>query len=108
LARCWCGAIEDRSHLAIETIIGVVFSAALAVGSLIHHRRRSDRSAVWRRRCAVGRRSGVRPRHAGAVTVFVLRRRHALVIALVVAGHRPDDWHRRQAAEFVVLWQCLL
>src|SRR6266571_176899 len=28
-------AIEDRSHLAIETIIGVIFSAALAVGSLI-------------------------------------------------------------------------
>src|ERR1044072_4848342 len=28
-------AIEDRSHLALETIIGVVFSAALAVGSLL-------------------------------------------------------------------------
>src|SRR5258708_749832 len=28
-------AIEDRSHLALETIIGVVFSGALAIGSLI-------------------------------------------------------------------------
>src|SRR4029077_6450385 len=28
-------AIEDRSRLATETIIGVIFSAALAVGSLV-------------------------------------------------------------------------
>src|ERR1700745_2425116 len=28
-------AIEDRSHLALETIIGVVFSGALAIGSLM-------------------------------------------------------------------------
>src|SRR2546425_13327332 len=28
-------AVEDRSHLATETVIGVVFSAALAVGSMI-------------------------------------------------------------------------
>ena len=28
-------AVEDRSHLATETIIGVIFSAALAIGSMI-------------------------------------------------------------------------
>src|SRR5262244_2333707 len=28
-------AIQDRSHLALETIIGVVFSGALAIGSLM-------------------------------------------------------------------------
>jgi len=33
-------AIEERSHLALETIIGVVFSAALAVGSLMRSEER--------------------------------------------------------------------
>jgi len=77
-------AVEDRSHLATETVIGVVFSAALAVGSMITSGddllealfggatgTPSSAEIVFGVLAAVG------------VTVFVLRRKHALVITLV-------------------------
>jgi ABC-type Mn2+/Zn2+ transport system permease subunit len=76
-------AIEDRSHLAIETIIGVVFSAALAVGSLITtgddlvEALFGGAGTLSRSEVAFGVLT------AGAVTSFVLMRRHALVVALV-------------------------
>jgi zinc transport system permease protein len=76
-------AIEDRTHLAIETIIGVIFSTALAVGSLIT----SGDALIEALFGGAGLPSlaelifGVTA--AGAVTLFVFLRRHALVVALV-------------------------
>ena len=76
-------AIEDRSHLALETIIGVVFSAALAVGSLMTSGEDliealfGGGGAISRAEVVFGFLA------AAAVTVFVLLQRHALIIALV-------------------------
>jgi len=77
-------AIEDRSHLATETIIGVIFSAALAIGSMIT-------SGDDLLEALFGGTTGApSPTEivfgllaAAAVTLFVLRRKHALVVTLV-------------------------
>jgi zinc transport system permease protein len=76
-------ALEEQAREATETMIGVVFSAALAVGSLIT----SGDSLIealfggagtltWQEALfgLVG---------AGAVVVFIVARRHALVVMLV-------------------------
>jgi ABC-type Mn2+/Zn2+ transport system permease subunit len=76
-------AIEDRSHLALETIIGVVFSAALAIGSLMT----TGEDLIEALFGGVGTVS--RPEvvfgvlTAAAVTLFVLLQRHALIVTLV-------------------------
>ena len=77
-------ALEDRSRLATETIIGVIFSTALAIGSVITS---GDDLIEALFGGASGRPSAL---EAGfglvasiAVTVFVLRRKRALVVALV-------------------------
>lgn len=76
-------AIDDRSRLTTETIIGVVFSAALAIGSMLasgedlidalfgHAGTLSWPEAVFG--LAV----------SAAVVVFVMRRKNALVVTLV-------------------------
>jgi ABC-type Mn2+/Zn2+ transport system permease subunit len=76
-------AIEDRSHLAIETIIGVVFSAALAVGSLITTGDDLIEALFGGATALSGAEVAFGLATASAVTLFVLRRRHALVVALV-------------------------
>ena len=76
-------AIEDRSHLAIETIIGVVFSGALAIGSLMT----TGEDLIEALFGGAGRVS--RPEFvfgvaaAAAVTFFMLRWRRALIVTLV-------------------------
>lgn len=76
-------AIEERSHLALETIIGVVFSAALAIGSLMTTGEDliealfGGSSMVSRTETIFGVAA------AAAVTAFVLIERHALIVTLV-------------------------
>ena len=76
-------AIEDRSHLALETIIGVVFSGALAIGSLMT----TGEDLLEALLGGAGMVSlpeivfGVLT--AAAVTIFVLWQRHALIVTLV-------------------------
>jgi ABC-type Mn2+/Zn2+ transport system permease subunit len=76
-------AIEDRSRLATETIVGVVFSIALAVGSMITSGedlidalfgggRALTRGELW---------FGLTI--AAVIITFMLRRKHALVLTLV-------------------------
>jgi zinc transport system permease protein len=75
--------IEDRSSLATETIIGVVFSAALAIGSLLT----SGEDLVEALFGGAGAPSmseavfGVVA--AAAVMAFVMWRKHALIVTLV-------------------------
>lgn len=76
-------AIEDRSHLALETIIGVVFSGALAIGSLMT----TGEDLIDALFGGAGVVSlaeivfGVLT--AAAVTIFVVWQRHALIVTLV-------------------------
>jgi ABC-type Mn2+/Zn2+ transport system permease subunit len=76
-------AIEDRSHLALETIIGVVFSGALAIGSLMT----TGEDLIDALFGGAGMVSvaeivfGVLT--AAAVTIFVVWQRHALIVTLV-------------------------
>jgi len=76
-------AIEDRSNLALETIIGVVFSGALAIGSLITSGEDlldalfGGTSALSLPEIVFGVLTSV------AVTLFVLFQRHALIVTLV-------------------------
>ena len=76
--------LEDRSRLATETIIGVLFSAALAVGTLftsgddlIEALFGGETGAISRLEVGFGLVA------AAVVTVFMLTRKHALVVALV-------------------------
>ena len=77
-------ALEDRSRLATETIIGVIFSAALAVGSVITS---GDDLIEALFGGASGRPSALESAFglvaAIAVTTFILRRKRALVVTLV-------------------------
>ena len=76
-------AIEDRSRLATETIIGVIFSAALAVGSLVT----SGEDLIEALFGGAGNPSGLETAFglfaAVGVMLFIWRRKNALVIALV-------------------------
>jgi zinc transport system permease protein len=76
-------AIEDRSRLATETIIGVIFSAALAVGSLVT----SGEDLIEALFGGAGTPSRLETTFgliaALAVMLFVWHRKNALVIALV-------------------------
>jgi len=75
--------LEERSRLATETVIGIVFSAALAIGSMIT----SGEDLVEALFGGVGAFTRTELIFglvaAGAVVVFILTRKHALVIALV-------------------------
>jgi ABC-type Mn2+/Zn2+ transport system permease subunit len=76
-------ALEERSRLATETTIGVIFSAALAVGSLMTTGEDLIEALFG------GTDAPSRPEMlfglvaASAVMLFVLVRKHALVIGLV-------------------------
>ena len=75
--------IEDRSHVATETIVGVIFSAALAIGSMIT----SGENLIEALFGSVDVLSlpevlfGLAG--AGAVIAFVVSQKNALVVALV-------------------------
>ena len=76
-------ALENRARLATETIIGVVFSAALAVGSMIASGENliealfGGGGALSRLEIAFGLIA------ATSVVSFILKEKHALVLALV-------------------------
>ena len=76
-------ALEDRARVATETLIGVVFSTALAIGSLIASGENlidalfGGGGAASRFEAAIGLAA------AAAVITFVVRQKHALVLALV-------------------------
>ena len=76
-------ALEDRARLATETIIGVVFSAALAVGSMITSGENlietlfGGGGALSRLEIAFGLIA------ATAVVSFMVKKKHALVLALI-------------------------
>lgn len=76
-------ALENRARLATETVIGVVFSAALAVGSMIASGEDliealfGGGGALSRLELAFGLIA------AAAVVGFILKEKHALVLALV-------------------------
>lgn len=76
-------ALEDRARLATEAIIGVVFSAALAVGSMIASGEDLIEAlfgggvALSRLEIAFGLIA------ATAVISFIVRKKHALVLVLV-------------------------
>jgi zinc transport system permease protein len=76
-------AIEDRSRLATETIIGVIFSAALAVGSLVT----SGEDLIEALFGGAGSPSRLEAAFglvaAVGVMLFVWRRKNALVVTLV-------------------------
>jgi ABC-type Mn2+/Zn2+ transport system permease subunit len=76
-------AIEDRSRLATETIIGVIFSAALAVGSLVT----SGEDLIEALFGGAGTPSRLETVFglvaAAVVAMFVWSRKNALVITLV-------------------------
>ncbi|HYT77167.1 MAG TPA: metal ABC transporter permease [Vicinamibacterales bacterium] len=76
--------LEDRSRLATETIIGVIFSTALAIGSMMTSGDElfealfgGAEQTPSRLEVAFGVLAGA------AVIVFILRRKRALVVALV-------------------------
>lgn len=76
-------AVEDRARLATETIVGVVFSAALAAGSLIASGEDLIEALFGGGR-ALSRGELAFGLAASAVVItFILRRKHALVLALV-------------------------
>ncbi len=76
-------SLEDRARVATDTIIGIVFSAALAIGSLLT----SGEALVEVLFGRVGRPSTAEVVFslvaAAVVVLFVLKRRHHLVVALV-------------------------
>ena len=76
-------AIEDQTHLALETIIGVVFSGALAIGSLMTTGDDLLEALFGGGGPASGAELAFGMVTAVAVIVFVLRQRHALIVTLV-------------------------
>ena len=76
-------AVEDRARLATETVIGVLFSAALAVGSLITSGE-DLLEALFGRPGAISRpEAWFGLVGAAAVITFVLRQRNGLLVTLV-------------------------
>ena len=76
-------AVEDRARLATETVIGVLFSAALAVGSLITSGE-DLLEALFGRPGAISRAEAwFGLVGAAAVITFVLRQRNGLLVTLV-------------------------
>lgn len=76
-------ALEDRSRLSTETIIGVVFSAALAIGSMLASGEDLIDALFGRARSLSWPETAFGLSVSAAVVVFVVRRRHDLVVTLV-------------------------
>jgi ABC-type Mn2+/Zn2+ transport system permease subunit len=76
-------ALENRARLATETVIGVVFSTALAVGSLLTSGSELLEALLGRSGEISGTEVAFGLLAAAGVVVFVLRSKHALVLSLV-------------------------
>ena len=75
--------IEDRSHIATETVIGVIFSFALAVGSMITSGEHLIEALFGSADVLSWPEVVFGLAGAGAVIAFVVSQKNALVIALV-------------------------
>jgi len=75
--------LEGRTRIATETLIGVVFSTALAIGSLLASGEELVDALLGSPGDVTTLELGVGLAGAGAVVVFVLAARHRLLIALV-------------------------
>ena len=76
-------AVETRTRIATETVVGVVFSAALAVGSLFTTGESLLEALFGKPGTLTSAEIGVGLAGAVAVTLFIVRQRHRLVVALV-------------------------
>jgi zinc transport system permease protein len=76
-------ALENQTRLSTETIIGVVFSVALAVGSLMTSGDELVEALFGRATTLTGAEIAVGLAGAAAVSAFVVVQRHRLVVALV-------------------------
>jgi ABC-type Mn2+/Zn2+ transport system permease subunit len=76
-------AVEDRTRVPTETIIGVVFSAALAIGSMITSGEDLIEALLGRRAAVSWPELVFSLAAAAGVVAFVVRRRDALIVALV-------------------------
>jgi len=78
-------ALEHRTRLPTEAIIGVVFSAALAIGSMLTSGEELIEALFGATRRPGALETGLGLAGALIVAAYVLRARHRLVIALVSA-----------------------
>lgn len=76
-------AVESRTRMATETVIGVVFSAALAVGAMATRGEDLIEALFGRPGTLTAWELGLGLAGAAGVVVFILSARHRLVIALV-------------------------
>lgn len=75
--------IERRTHLATETIIGVVFASALAIGSMMTSGEELIDALFGESRSLSPIESTIGVACAGMVIAFILLRRHQIVLSLV-------------------------
>jgi ABC-type Mn2+/Zn2+ transport system permease subunit len=78
-------ALENKTRLSVETVTGVVFSAALAVGTMLTSGEHLIEALLGSSGTLSPLEAGFGLGAAGAIVAFVLRARHRLVIALVSA-----------------------
>ena len=75
--------IERRTRIATETVVGVLFSVALAVGSLLASGEDLIEALLGGSGSLTAAEAGVGIAAAAAVIAFVVRARHSLIVALV-------------------------
>ena len=75
--------IERRTRIATETVVGVLFSVALAVGSLLASGEDLIQALLGGSGSLSAPEAGVGIAAAAAVIAFVVRARHSLIVALV-------------------------
>ncbi len=76
-------ALEDRSRMATETIIGVVFSASLALGSMMTSGEDLIEALFGRPGALSWSEAAFGLVATAAVIAFIVRRKHHLVVSLV-------------------------
>jgi ABC-type Mn2+/Zn2+ transport system permease subunit len=76
-------ALEDRTRVATETVVGVVFSAALAIGTMLASGDELLEALLGRRDALSWQEAAFGLVATSIVVTFVLRRRHHLVVMLV-------------------------
>jgi ABC-type Mn2+/Zn2+ transport system permease subunit len=75
--------VENKTRIATETVIGVVFSFALALGSMITSGEALIEALFGGTRGVTATEAGLGLVVAGFIAWFVLRERHKLILALV-------------------------
>jgi zinc transport system permease protein len=76
-------AVETRTRIPVDTVIGVVFSASLAAGALVREGDTLLEALFGRATALGGAELAFGLAGSAAVTAFIIRQRHRLVIALV-------------------------